>query len=225
MRREWDEARLREAFRALSDSEGVGEGNVDTLQVWKAVAGELSPEERFEVIDKVALEPGYAEAWRLATELFEASGGSIGPSPGRPGRKVRRAGKCARFRGRATFWPRRRYWSLAFSAFSCPRGLRRTSRSIEGGWSSRSPAPRGASRGMISGCDGRPPKGRDSTSGSRPRTFASSIPLRISLRRSTWFPRSDWKGFLAGAKVFWQVEATLPDGSVVQSGTFITEVK
>jgi hypothetical protein len=75
MRREWDEARLREAFRALSETEGAGE--VDTSQVWKAVAGELEPKERLEVIDKVALEPGYAEAWRLATELFEASGGAI----------------------------------------------------------------------------------------------------------------------------------------------------
>jgi hypothetical protein len=33
------------------------------------------------------------------------------------------------------------------------------------------------------------------------------------------------EGLPAGAKIFWQVEATLPDSSVVQSGTFIAELK
>jgi hypothetical protein len=38
-------------------------------------------------------------------------------------------------------------------------------------------------------------------------------------------PAEMLEGLDSGAKVFWQVEATLPDGSTIQSGTFITEVK
>ncbi len=225
MRREWDEARLREAFRALSESEGVGEGDVDTLKVWQAVAGELSPEERLEVIDKVALEPGYAEAWRLATELFEASGGSISsPVPEARG-ESRRACEC----------------TLSWSPYVLAAAAVLVVGLLGVLVSQRTPPDEPVYRGGVvvplTGAEESLPRndfrlrwqapgGRairhpgDDRGPSHPRHRFGSLVAGVRGSRG-----DDWKSFLAGAKVLWQVEATLPDGSVVQSGTFITEVK
>lgn len=58
---------LRAAFQALGDEASM-EG-VDTDLVWRAVAGELSADERREVVERVSRDPSWAMAWRMAHEM------------------------------------------------------------------------------------------------------------------------------------------------------------
>ena len=70
---------LRAAFQGLGDEAAV-EG-VDTELIWRAVSGELPPEERLEVVERVARDPSWALAWRAAHELRS----DLPASPSRPG--------------------------------------------------------------------------------------------------------------------------------------------
>lgn len=225
MRREWDETRLREAFLALSESDDVSEGNVDTLKVWKAVAGELGVEERLEVIDQVALEPGYAEAWRLATELFEAQSQEAG-AVATPTSEIGLPAPRARVLFRSPY-------ILAAAAVLLVGFLGViVSRSL----APKEPIYRGAVIVPLTGAEGSLPRNDfrlrwQAPEGSRFEIRVTTEDLRIldtasGLTSPEYVaPAERLEGLPAGAKVFWQVEAKLPDGSVVQSGTFITEVK
>jgi hypothetical protein len=42
-------------------------------RIWLAVSGELPPEDRRELVDRMASNPASAEAWRVAHELWQAS--------------------------------------------------------------------------------------------------------------------------------------------------------
>ena len=62
---------LRAAFQKLADAAPV-EG-VDVDRLWRAVTSEVPPEERREIVEKVAQDPSWALAWRLAQEMWTAS--------------------------------------------------------------------------------------------------------------------------------------------------------
>jgi hypothetical protein len=64
---------LGEAFRALGDTSGETCSEADLERIWRAVAGELPAAERREIVDRMATDPSYAEAWRVADELWHAS--------------------------------------------------------------------------------------------------------------------------------------------------------
>ena len=222
MRRDWDEARLREAFRALSESDAVGEGDVDTVKVWQAVAGELGPEERREVIERVALEPGYAEAWRLATELFEASGGARQnhPSPmaGSPARRVSPL--------RSPYsWAAAAVILVGFLGVIVSRGL-----------APPEPVYRGAVINPLQGTDERLPRDDfrlrwEAPEGARFDIRVTTEDLEILAAATDLsspeylVPAERLQGLARGARVLFQVDARLPDGSVVRSETFIAEVE
>jgi hypothetical protein len=222
MRREWDETRLREAFRALSESEEVSEGDVDTLKVWQAVAGELGPEERRDVIDKVALEPGYAEAWRLATELFEASGGSI----------ATRSKETALPGSRAyTIWRSPYFLAAAAILFVGLLGVL-VSRSLPPG----EPIYRGGVIVALTGVEEALPREHfrlrwEAPPGARFDVRVTTEDLQIldtasGLSSPEYLvPAERLAELPRGAKVLWQVDATLGDGSRLQSETFIAEVE
>jgi hypothetical protein len=72
--------RLREAFRASDAPEREGEP-VDADRIWLAVTGESSPEERREVIARVAADPAWATAWRLAHALSQAAANAPQEAP------------------------------------------------------------------------------------------------------------------------------------------------
>lgn len=76
-RSEKDET-LRAAFQRLGDEAPVD--GVDTELVWRAVSGELPPGECLEVVERVARDPSWALAWRVAHELRSA----LPESPSRP---------------------------------------------------------------------------------------------------------------------------------------------
>ena len=50
-------------------------------RIWVAVSGALPPDERREVIEKTVTDPGAAEAWRVANELWKASQASAAAAP------------------------------------------------------------------------------------------------------------------------------------------------
>jgi hypothetical protein len=65
--------RLRDAFQALGETSQVEVSPEDVDRVWRAVAGSLPAEERRELVDRMATEPGLAEAWRSAQELWRSA--------------------------------------------------------------------------------------------------------------------------------------------------------
>lgn len=74
--------RLRDAFRTLA-SESPGRcSDGDLEHVWQAVSGVLPAEERRELIDRAAVDPAFAEVWRIAYEVQRARGESHGEVPG-----------------------------------------------------------------------------------------------------------------------------------------------
>jgi hypothetical protein len=61
--------RLRAAFQSLGDTAQNPLAPEDMDRIWRAASGELPPEERRELVDRMATDPGLAESWRLAHEL------------------------------------------------------------------------------------------------------------------------------------------------------------
>jgi hypothetical protein len=221
MKREWDEERLREAFRAFAELETRSVSEVDAVKVWQAVAGELSPEERSEVIDKVALEPGYAEAWRLAVELFESS---------EAGRE-RDSKPAGTIRKRPSRFP------------SLPYGLAAAVLlvGVVGVLVSRAPRPsppiyRGDAILPLAGTDETMPRDDfrlrwQGPPGARYTVRVTTEDLQTIATVSDLsspeyvIPAERLRELSSGSKVLWQVEARLEDGGVVQSETFIAEVR
>jgi hypothetical protein len=76
---EFESARLRRAFTALADLP-VPEISDDVRErIWMAVSGVLPADERRELIERTAVDPAYAEAWRVAHEMWLASQESVAP--------------------------------------------------------------------------------------------------------------------------------------------------
>jgi hypothetical protein len=66
-----DEAdeRLRQAFQSLGDTAGEEPAAEDLDRIWRALAGDLPAAERRELVERMATDPALAEAWRVAHEL------------------------------------------------------------------------------------------------------------------------------------------------------------
>jgi hypothetical protein len=77
---------LRQAFQSLGDPSATL-GEQELARVWNAISGDLPAEERREIVDRVATDPAYAEAWRVAQALWSASHDKGGPSVASPSRK------------------------------------------------------------------------------------------------------------------------------------------
>ena len=204
---------LRAAFQDLAE-DASGDG-VDVERVWRAVAGEVSGEERRAVVLKVAEDPSWALAWRLAHELAEASREGARP-------RVARRSWPAPFRYGALaasllvatgvgLWMREapppeyrdgdseRIESLVPESVSLPR----TKAVLR--WRS---APGAAYTVRI-------------TSEDLARVHTSS-----GLKESQYqVPDEFLAPFPAGAKLLWQVEARFTDGSVVRGETFVAKLE
>jgi hypothetical protein len=71
--RRGSDERLAQAFRAVGDTNGSEVPEDLCERIWLAVSGALPPEERRELVERTATDPGCAEAWRVASELWRAS--------------------------------------------------------------------------------------------------------------------------------------------------------
>ena len=79
--------RLAEAFRALGETDGAEVPEDLRERIWLAVSGALTPDERRDLVERTVTDPGAAEAWRIASELWRASqaseaGAAAVPAPG-----------------------------------------------------------------------------------------------------------------------------------------------
>jgi hypothetical protein len=83
--REPDE-RYAEAFRALADADDTEVPDDLRERIWLAVSGVLAPEERRELVERTVTDPGCAEVWRIASEMWRASqaGAVDGDAEGAP---------------------------------------------------------------------------------------------------------------------------------------------
>jgi hypothetical protein len=70
--------RLAEAFRAFGDTDDSEVQEDLRERIWLAVSGALPPEERRELVERTATDPGCAEVWRIASELWRASQAAAG---------------------------------------------------------------------------------------------------------------------------------------------------
>jgi hypothetical protein len=68
--------RLRDAFQAAVPRGGEACSEQDLDRIWRAVAAELPAHERRELVERVAADPAFAEAWRIAREIRNASSAS-----------------------------------------------------------------------------------------------------------------------------------------------------
>lgn len=230
--------RLRAAFRAGDTLQATGEP-VDPERVWRAVSGESSPEERREVIARVAADPAWASAWRLAHELHQAASEATArearetvPEPG-----TRRDAERPKPRGhRFHFtWSRPAWGALATAALvlvvvavmprpedeGAPRTRGADTATLVSQVPEGTPLPRAH---CVLRWSGGPP-------GTRYSLQLSSEDLSVvhredSLTRGEYaVPEKVLSALPPGAKLLWQVEARLPDGEVRRSATFVNRVE
>lgn len=72
--------RLRESYLAsLRETSKTAAEAPDAERIWDAVSGALPPEERRQIVDRVAVDPAWAESWRLASEVHGATAGAGAP--------------------------------------------------------------------------------------------------------------------------------------------------
>jgi hypothetical protein len=230
--------RLRAAFRSGDLPEQDGEP-VDADRIWRAVTGESSPEERRQVVARVAADPAWATAWRLAHALSQAAAApreapAALTSPADP--RARRDTERSTPRGRRFHfaWSRPVWGAVATAALvlivvgiSVQRGddpptlrggetLAVVSRLPE-----EAPLPR-------ADCVLRWSEGPE---GTRWSLQLSSEDLSLvhradSLATSEYrVPAEVLAALPAGTKLLWQVEAHLPDGRLQRSATFVNRIQ
>jgi hypothetical protein len=205
---------LRAALQKLADTAPV-EG-VDTERLWRAVTSEVSAEERREVVEKVAQDPSWAVAWRLAHEMWTASREEAAPV-----RVVRR---------RST---NPLAWGALAAGLATAVGL--------GIWNAEGPAAVGdrdatgariesllRSEGTLSRADAvlrwTGPSGATwdvrVTSDDLVHVHATSGVAATEYRLPDGFVSQ----LLPGSRVLWQVEARLPGGGTLRSDTFVNRL-
>jgi hypothetical protein len=203
---------LRAAFQALGDDAPV-EG-VDTELVWRAVSGELPPEQRREVVERVARDPSWAMAWRMAHEVRH------GLETPRPGRLLAWSAGV-------------RYGALAAALVA----------TIGAGLWLRTPTPPPAYRdGAAARIESRLPEDKALPrqdfvlrwAGPAGATYTLRITSEDLLRAytATELKHAEYRvppefliAFPAGAKLLWRVEGRMPDGTVVAGATFVARLE
>ena len=215
--------RLADAFRAIEDSSEAAVPDSDRDRIWLAVSGVLPAEERRALVERMATSPAYAEAWRVAHEMWQASQGTAAETArhSRP-RRTRDAGR------------RRGCAAAAVLLVGTTIGLV-SLREQQSGDQFRSSPGMSCSRACQtparchvtrSGCNGQPGRRAHATGSVSRRTISWCSPLPpISPSRSSLVAAPLLSALPAGATVLWQVDAYLPDGERVTSRTFVTHVR
>jgi hypothetical protein len=212
--------RLRATFQRLGETAGDECSADDLDRVWRAVAGELSGDERRQLIDRLAVNPSLAQAWRVAHELQVT-------------KRAEQPAKASAFR-------RGRLGSLRWLAAAAVLVL------AAGGIAllqrSRSPADTfratgGAALESLIPADASLPRddfrlrwtpGPPST---RYQVRVTSADLQV-LSIATGLPDAEYvvpsealSPVRAGERVLWQVDATFPSGERISSATFAARIR
>ncbi|MCP3138731.1 hypothetical protein [Pyxidicoccus xibeiensis] len=230
--------RLRAAFRA-GETETQGGEPVDADRIWRAVSGELPPEERREVVARVAADPAWAAAWRLAHELTRSASEAtaLAERAPPPDTRARRDTERPRPQGRRFHfaWSRPVWGALATAALV----LVVVGVSVQQG-TDGPPVVRGGDTVAVASQvpeDAPLPRERavlrwsGGPEGTRWSVQVSSEDLSLvhradSLTRSEYaVPAEVLAAVKPGTKLLWQVEARLPDGQVLRSATFVNRIE
>lgn len=195
---------------------------MDTERVWKAVAGELAPDERRDVIDRVALDPAYAEAWRVASELLRASGARVGG--GTPDEERTRATGPSLSRS-SYLLAAAASLLVGFVGLLLPRLLPPPEPAYRGGpiapLTARAESlPRDAFRLRWEGPQGARFDLRVTTEDLSPLATATDLSTPEYV-----VPPERLAALPSGARILWQVEARLVDGTLIRSETFIAALE
>jgi hypothetical protein len=213
--------RLADAFCALDDTRTELPEDLRD-RIWLAVCGALPPEERRDVVERTATDPGCAEAWRVATEMWRASQASAV------------AGGTVAAPRLTTGWPPR--WLAAaavlilvtaggmFSLFNLRPGdeFRASPGVVVASLvPADMPLPRNAFR----------LRWTPGPEGSRYQLRVTTEDLQVLVTVAD-LTTSEFviepvalSGLPGGASVLWQVDASLPNGARLTSSTFITRVE
>lgn len=230
--------RLRAAFRAGEPGAESSEP-VDADRVWRAVSGESTPEERREVVARVAADPAWASAWRLAHELNRSASDATARAEREPARDSRarrdpERPRAPRHRFHFT-WSRPMWGALATAALALVVVGVSLRQQTDG-----PPVMRGAdTAAIVSGVPEGAPLPREhcvlrwsgGPEGTRYSLQLSSEDLSVvhrqdSLTRNEYtVPAEVLAGLPPGTKLLWQVEARLPDGQVRRGATFVNRIQ
>ena len=216
-RREPDEA-LKKAFQSLADTTDEGPSAADNDLVWRALSGELPASERRALVDRMSRDPALAESWRIAHEVSRETSAQAPASVSRvrgwmPAWLAAAAAlfvtvgiavvfQLSRPGVDDTFRDGRAYvvQSLVPSDTALPRNAFRLR------WT---PGPAGARYTL-----------RVTTEDLRVLATASDV------TSPEYVVSSDLLSTVpSGARVFWQVDAVLPEGNTVSSQTFVARVQ
>ncbi len=222
-----DDARLQKAWRALADEPGAMVEDVDAGRIWDAVSGVAAPEERRAVIARVAADPAWAEAWRLADELWRAASAEPGQAAaalpfvarprrfGNPGPWVGGA-LAAVLVGALGLW-----WRPRPTVPPAAPVLRGTQGQLQALVPEGARLPRAA--GQLRWSPG-PPDTRYVLRVSSEDLTRTHVVSDLKLPEYT-LPADVLAAWPAGSRLLWQVEAWLPDGSLWRSATFTVYVE
>ncbi|MCY1036709.1 hypothetical protein OV207_35060 [Corallococcus sp. BB11-1] len=215
--------RLRTALR--DDDARAGEP-VDADLVWRAVTQELPAEERRAVIERVAADPAWAQAWRLAKAMSQAASQADAPAKVVSLKDRREQGQ--------RFWQGRPAWGALAAMVVVLAGtvvvLRQQQRTgdperIRGGATEAitSEVPEAAAlprERFVLRWGGVPQATLWSVQVSSEDLKLFHRAERLEQREYT-VPASVLAELPSGTRVLWQVEARLPDGSVRRGSTFV----
>jgi hypothetical protein len=209
-----DLERLREHYlESLREAAGSVGDAPDAGLIWDAVSGTLPPEERRLIVDRVATDPAWAEAWRLASEIHGATV-TERASPG--------------------FWSSHRYLAAAASlALLIGAGI--LAREV------LAPAPGYRDPGRIA-IESLVPENEaipreelvlrwTPVAGARYDVTVTTESLQVvSTARDLESPEhrvaaQSLSGIPAGGRLYWQVTARLPGGVEERSRTFVATVR
>lgn len=211
--------RLRRAFQGPGET-FRGECSEDDLdRIWKAVAGELPVEERRRVVERVAEDPAWAEAWRVAQEMRRASGGAAAATPP----KRRPLSRPAPWLAAAAVLV------LAVGAALVVRFLPSDGDTVRNGGTyavepateSEQTLPRQAFvLRWNEGPAGTRYQVRVTTDTLQPVLTATDL-----MTAEVTVPAERFADLPAGTRILWQVAAALPSGETVESQTFVVRVR
>lgn len=210
--------KLREAFQGLGETSEKQPSPEELDRIWQAVSGALPAAERQELVDRMASDPALAEAWRVAHELWRAAAAETPAAT------------------RARTWSSSTSWLAAAAvliigvaiAVVFQRSPSRDDTFRQGGSyvieslvQPEATLPRDAFRLRWT------PGPQDSryqvtvtTEDLRVLTTASDLTMAELMLDSGLL-----SGVAPGARVLWQVSATLPGGENVGSQTFVVRVQ
>ncbi|RKH32731.1 hypothetical protein D7Y13_06510 [Corallococcus praedator] len=224
-----DDAGVERLRTALREDAASGEP-VDADLVWRAVMKELPADERRAVIERVAADPAWAQAWRLAMEMSRAATEAEAPAKVLSLTDRKAQGK--------RFWSGRPVWAAMAAMWVVLVGAVVVLRQQQQG-ADPERIRGGAAEAITSEVPEATALPRDRFvlrwSGVPQATHwsvqVSSEDLKVFHRverleqREYTVPASVLTELPSGARVLWQVEARLPDGGVRRGSTFVNRLQ